>query len=83
MTGHVPGRQFPDDLVDYTGFSESGLISPAEMRRIDRNAQALGISERELMEAAGMGIAMAARKYHPDTILVLCGSGNNGGDGMV
>jgi len=83
MTGLVPGRLFPDDLTHYTEFSGSGLISHAEMQRIDRNAQDLGISGLELMESAGTGLAMAAREYHPDAILILCGSGNNGGDGMV
>ncbi|WP_245920410.1 NAD(P)H-hydrate dehydratase [Methanospirillum stamsii] len=76
-------RQFPDDLTRYSEFIGVGLISPEEMRRIDRNAQSLGISGLELMESAGSALSMVARGYHAKTILILCGSGNNGGDGMV
>ncbi len=76
-------KPFPDELVRYSEFLGQGLISPKEMRRIDRNAQALGISELELMESAGAGLACIARQYTPARILIMCGSGNNGGDGMV
>lgn len=83
MTVIIQGRSFPDDLTQYAEFIGQGLLSPEEMRRIDQNAQALGISGLELMESAGTGLAMAARRYQPGKILILCGSGNNGGDGMV
>ncbi len=76
-------RPFPNDLAQYDEFVIQGLISPEEMRRVDCNAQALGISGLELMESAGTGLSMVARKYQKDRILILCGSGNNGGDGMV
>lgn len=83
MTSMRQDRPFPNDLAQYDEFVIQGLISPEEMRRVDCNAQALGISGLELMESAGTGLSMVARKYQKDRILILCGSGNNGGDGMV
>ena len=57
-----------------------------EMRAIDRDAiQKRGIPGRLLMETAGRAVARAIRREHPGLRrpLVLCGSGNNGGDGLV
>ena len=65
------------------GFLEKGIISPARMRAVDANAIALGVSELQLMESAGKALADMARAASPTRILVLCGKGNNGGDGMV
>src|SRR2546421_11026248 len=62
------------------------MISPAEMRVLDRNAQYFGVSILELMENAGKAVADAARSEFGATgknVLVLCGTGNNGGDGLV
>ncbi len=64
-------------------FLERGLISPARMRVVDRNAVALGVSGIQLMESAGRSLADSALCEHPARVLVLCGRGNNGGDGMV
>jgi ADP-dependent NAD(P)H-hydrate dehydratase / NAD(P)H-hydrate epimerase len=65
------------------GFLEEGIISPARMRAVDANAVALGVTELQLMESAGKALADMARTANPERILVLCGKGNNGGDGMV
>src|SRR3989442_4919019 len=62
------------------------MISPAEMRVLDRNAQYFGVSILELMENAGKAVADAARSEFGapgKNVLVLCGTGNNGGDGLV
>lgn len=62
------------------------MITPLEMRVLDRNAQHYGVSILELMENAGRGIAEVARREFGTTgkrILVVCGTGNNGGDGLV
>src|SRR2546425_10662543 len=62
------------------------MISPAEMRVLDRNAQYFGVSILELMENAGKAGAAAARSEFGAAgkiVLVLCGTGNNGGDGLV
>jgi len=65
------------------GFLEAGIISPARMRAVDKNAIALGVTELQLMESAGRALADMAHAASPVRVLVLCGRGNNGGDGMV
>jgi len=64
-------------------FPETGLITPARMRAVDANAMALGVTELQLMESAGRGLAEQVLMENPDRVLILCGKGNNGGDGMV
>src|SRR5256884_166108 len=62
------------------------MISPLEMRVLDRNAQYFGIPTLDLMEAAGKAVAEVARSEFGAAgkhVLVLCGTGNNGGDGLV
>ena len=64
-------------------FVENGLITPARMRVVDANAMALGVTELQLMESAGRGLAEQVLTGNPNHVVVLCGNGNNGGDGMV
>src|SRR5712691_10832442 len=62
------------------------MISPVEMRVLDRNAQYYGVSILDLMEAAGKAVADVVRSEFgagAKRILILCGTGNNGGDGLV
>jgi hydroxyethylthiazole kinase-like uncharacterized protein yjeF len=65
-------------------------ISAETMTGTDRRAQALGVPEIRLMEHAGTAVAAAVRALAGDLgrwgsgpIVVLCGPGNNGGDGYV
>lgn len=65
-------------------------IGGEAMTGTDRRAQALGIAEERLMEHAGTAVAAAVRALAVDVerwgtgpIVILCGPGNNGGDGMV
>jgi NAD(P)H-hydrate epimerase len=65
-------------------------ITAEAMTGADRRAQALGVPGERLMEHAGTAVAAAARALAVETerwgrgpILVLCGPGNNGGDGFV
>lgn len=57
----------------------------SEMGAIDRDAIDSGLPARVLMETAGRGVAAAVRARHPGVRrpLVVCGPGNNGGDGYV
>ena len=64
-------------------FVETGLVTPARMRVVDANAMALGVTELQLMESAGRGLAEQVLTFIPNHVVVLCGNGNNGGDGMV
>jgi len=54
------------------------------MRAIDTNAQYLGIDPIALMENAGRQVAgEITGRLEPATAAILCGPGNNGGDGFV
>ena len=60
------------------------LLSVAEMARADALAVEAGIPSLDLMEAAGRAIVDAiAAQWTPCKVAILCGPGNNGGDGFV
>jgi hydroxyethylthiazole kinase-like uncharacterized protein yjeF len=60
------------------------IITNAEMRAIDAAAAADGVATRTLMENAGHAVAAAvAARFTPRPTAVLCGPGDNGGDGFV
>lgn len=61
------------------------LPSAAEMTRMDQATITAGTSSLELMERAGRSIAKILLQKYPSSssFLILCGSGNNGGDGLV
>jgi len=71
-------------LDDLRPLDEHVLLTCAEMGRADAAAIAAGRHGTELMEAAGRAVASAiADRYRPQPTVVLCGPGNNGGDGFV
>jgi len=65
-------------------------ITAEAMTGADRRAQAFGIPGERLMEQAGTAVAAAVRalaadlgRWETGPLLILCGPGNNGGDGFV
>ena len=60
------------------------LFSVAEMYAADAAAAKAGVPGLTLMENAGRAVAEAiVRRWGPRPVSVLCGPGNNGGDGFV
>lgn len=63
------------------------VSSVAAMRELDRRAiTEFGIPDHLLMENAGLAVVRAVRERWPApglAVVVLCGGGNNGGDGFV
>jgi hydroxyethylthiazole kinase-like uncharacterized protein yjeF len=61
------------------------LLTPDEMAAADAASARSGIPSFDLMERAGQAVAAAALRQFPGALrfVVLCGPGNNGGDGYV
>ncbi len=65
-------------------FSDTALLTVAETREADRLAISGGTTGIDLMESAGEGTAkVIQRRFAARPTVVLCGPGNNGGDGFV
>jgi NAD(P)H-hydrate epimerase len=62
------------------------LVTAAEMRALDRHTiETLGVPGELLMESAGRAVAEAVlERLEPGAeVVAVCGTGNNGGDGLV
>jgi hydroxyethylthiazole kinase-like uncharacterized protein yjeF len=62
------------------------IVTAAEMREIDRvTTERFGVPSLTLMENAGTAVCNFVLPQYPEakTIGVICGKGNNGGDGLV
>ena len=63
------------------------VLTPREAAKLDRETQARGISAVDLMERAGRAVARATAEVsggiYGRRAVVVCGTGNNGGDGLV
>ena len=64
------------------------ILTAAQMGAIDRDSNDRGVPVRVLMENAGEAVARFCRRQYSELVknglvVVLCGKGNNGGDGLV
>ena len=62
------------------------LYNAEDIEQADRKAvELLGVPPAILMENAGRGVADAVKRYFPSLsrVLIACGGGNNGGDGLA
>ncbi|QUX92576.1 bifunctional ADP-dependent NAD(P)H-hydrate dehydratase/NAD(P)H-hydrate epimerase [Marinomonas sp. A3A] len=60
------------------------LLTASEMGMADKAAVVAGVPAMDLMAAAGKAVADAVlNRWSKCSVLVLCGPGNNGGDGFV
>jgi NAD(P)H-hydrate epimerase len=62
------------------------VLSAAEMQACDRaTTERFGVASIDLMRAASSAVAAFAREQFPQArrVTVICGTGNNGGDGMM
>ncbi len=64
------------------------VLTPRQMRRIDEvSASRFGVSAETLMDNAGRAIAQAVVSLYPEAQrlnpIIVCGKGNNGGDGIT
>jgi ADP-dependent NAD(P)H-hydrate dehydratase / NAD(P)H-hydrate epimerase len=62
------------------------ILTATEMQAVDRwTAEEFGVSLDRLMAAAGGAVAKFCLRQYPavSRVVVLCGKGNNGGDGFV
>lgn len=64
---------------------EHCIVTAAQMKEIERAANAQGLSYLQMMENAGLAAYAALKERCPAAgrLLVVCGKGNNGGDGFV
>ena len=60
------------------------ILKSEDMFRAESEAIKRGISEDQLMESAGLKVVLAIKKnWKRCRVIILCGPGNNGGDGFV
>ena len=61
------------------------MITTDRMAAVDANAAALGVPRKQLMESSGNAVAREVRAVAEPgaTVALVCGRGNNGGDGLV
>jgi ADP-dependent NAD(P)H-hydrate dehydratase / NAD(P)H-hydrate epimerase len=69
---------------DHSAAAANAVLRVAQMADADRMSIAAGIAGIELMQNAGQAVVHEIeRRWTPCPVTVLCGPGNNGGDGFV
>jgi hypothetical protein len=77
---------FHRPVLSSTTMDAMNVLSTAEMQACDRaTTERFGVPSLELMRAAAAAVAEMVRTEFPQArqVTVLCGRGNNGGDGMM
>src|SRR5208337_1166001 len=85
---HSPQMSFyasSDRICCITGCALLQLLTAEEMSRAEQVAAAAGLATLTMMENAGRSVAEEVVRRYPrgSRVAVLCGPGNNGGDGFV
>ncbi|WP_291896078.1 NAD(P)H-hydrate dehydratase [Maricaulis sp.] len=71
-------------LLRIEAMMQKAILSTADIALCDRYAIEHGVAGTGLMENAGRAVAKAiCQRWAPRPTLILCGPGNNGGDGYV
>jgi NAD(P)H-hydrate epimerase len=90
MNGVVAGEPVGGAEAGYvagaaTVFELPAVFTPAQMREMDRaTIEDIGVPGPVLMERAALGVSAVVRTRFPGRhTLVVCGRGNNGGDGLA
>ena len=86
----APGTDIDDLTWRWADQAKLRPVTAEQMRGADVRAQRFGVPGEQLMEEAGVAVAAAARalmvsadRSTDSLVLILCGPGNNGGDGLV
>ena len=59
------------------------VLNIEDVRQVEQSLTLEGVSLAELMRRAGHAVAQEVLASRPQRVAILCGTGNNGGDGWV